>query len=95
MFKWKPRDRITIDFQVYNKADLYIQERGRLIHETRLCRGEFPDGTIVECDYGDLGWNVVKIRTDKTYPNNRRTYLRTIVNLREDIRLEEFYALTA
>jgi hypothetical protein len=95
MFKWKPRDRITIDFQVYNKADLYIQERGRLIHETRLHKGEFPDGTIVECDYGDLGWSVVKVRTDKTYPNNRRTYLRTIVNLREDIRLEEFYALVS
>jgi len=34
---------------------------------------------------------VEKIRTDKTYPNNRRTYFRTLVNLRENIRIEEFY----
>ena len=94
MFKWKPRDRITIDFQVYNQTDLYIQERGRLIHETTMHRDkgmEYTDGTIIECEYGDLGWGAIKVRTDKTYPNNRRTYLRTLVNLRENIKLEEFF----
>lgn len=97
MFKWKPRERITIDFSVQNGEELYIQERGRLIHGAYMTSREkkYPDGTIVECDYSDLGWRVVKVREDKTYPNNRRTFFRTLVNLREDIQLKEFYDLFA
>jgi hypothetical protein len=92
MFKWKPREHITIDFQIAGGTKLYIQERGRLIQEAELhlTKEFYPDGTIVECGYGDVGWYVVKVRTDKTYPNNRRTFMRTIVNLREDIKREEF-----
>ena len=91
LFKWKPREHITIDFSIHNGKELYIQERGRLIYEASLQHEQtLPDGTIVECDYGPVGWRVVKVRTDKTYPNNRRTFLRTIVNLREDIQLKEF-----
>lgn len=91
LFKWKPREHITIDFLIKRNTDLYIQERGRLIHEASILQKEtYPDDTIVECDYGPDGWRVVKVRTDKTYPNNRRTFLRTIVNLREDIQRSEF-----
>lgn len=90
MFKWKPFEKITIDFLVRDGKDLYIQERGELIRQAELHKGVFPDGTIVECLYGDLGWTPVKIRTDKTYPNNRRTYFRTLVNLREKISIHEF-----
>lgn len=90
MFKWKPRDRITIDFLVRGR-DLYIQERGQLVAEcTMHTRHTFPPDTIIECEYGDLGWTPVKIRTDKTYPNNRRTFFRTIVNIKENIMREEF-----
>jgi hypothetical protein len=32
---------------------------------------------------------VEKVRTDKTHANNRRTYFRTMVNLREDIQVGE------
>ena len=95
LFKWKPRHLITIDFCVMNGKDLCIQERGGgLRKEAELHTGEhYMEGTIVECDYRQLGWTPVKVRTDKTYPNNRRTYDRTIVNLREDIRLQEFYSV--
>jgi hypothetical protein len=90
MFKWKPRDRITIDFLVRG-TDLYIQERGQLIKEAAInMPHKYPADTIIECDYRELGWTPVKVRTDKTYPNNRRTFLRTLVNLREDIKREEF-----
>lgn len=93
MFKWKPRDRITIDFQLKNGTELFVQDRGELYKEAALHlrhqRKDLPDGSIVECGYGDLGWFVEKVRTDKTYANNRRTYFRTIVNIRENIQLSE------
>ena len=93
MFKWKPRDRITIDFQIKNGIELWVQERGEPYKEAELHvrnrRIDLEDGTVVECGYGDLGWFVEKIRTDKTHANNRRTYFRTCVNLRENIQVEE------
>ena len=93
MFKWKPRERITIDFYLKLGRELWVQERGEPYKEAELHarnqRRDLPDGTIVECGYGELGWFVEKIRTDKTHANNRRTYFRTCVNLRENIQLEE------
>ena len=94
MFKWKPRERITIDFCIRNGSELFVQDKGIPYKEANLhlhnARRDLADGTIVECGYGDLGWFVEKIRTDKTHANNRRTYFRTIVNIREGIELEEF-----
>jgi hypothetical protein len=94
MFKWKPHERITIDFCLQNGKELFVQDRGEPYKEAELhMRNQRPDlanGTIVECGYGDLGWFVEKIRTDKTHPNNRRTYFRTLVNLREKIIVSEF-----
>lgn len=93
MFKWKPINRITIDFQIKNGCELWVQDRGEPYKEAELHspnrRPDLADGTIVECGYGELGWFVEKIRTDKTHANNRRTYFRTCVNLRENIQLEE------
>lgn len=98
MFKWKPRERITIDFLLKNGCELFVQDKGELYKEAELHlssrRPEFPDGTIVECGYGELGWFVEKTRTDKTYPNNRRTYFRTCINLREAIQLHEMTCTT-
>lgn len=95
LFKWKPRNRITIDFSVRNGSELCVQDRGTEYKEAELHRQQkYPDGTILECGYGHLGWFVEKIRTDKTYANNRRTYFRTLVNIREDIQLQEFGTCT-
>jgi len=95
MFKWKPRERITVDFCLQNGNELFVQDRGEPFKEaelhTRNQRPDLADGTIVECGYGDLGWFVEKIRTDKTHANNRRTYFRTLVNIRENIQLQDLY----
>lgn len=93
MFKWKPRERITIDFCLQNGRELFVQDRGEPYKEAELHRGpsNLPDGTIVECGYGDLGWYIEKVRTDKTHANNRRTYFRTLVNIRENIQLQDLY----
>ena len=95
MFKWKPRERITIDFDLRNGRDLFVQDKGVPYMEAELhlhnTRNDLPNGTIVECGYGDLGFFVEKVRTDKTHANNRRTYFRTLVNLRENILEHEFF----
>ena len=97
MFKWKPRERITIDFELKNGSQLFVQDRGIPYKESELHlqnrRPDLPDGTIVECGYGELGWWVEKVRTDKTHANNRRTYFRTIINIRENIQVSEFMGL--
>jgi hypothetical protein len=93
MFKWKPKNRITIDFHIKNGYELWVQDRGEPYKEAELHllnrRLDLADGTICECGYGETGWFVEKIRTDKNHANNRRTYFRTCVNLRENIQLEE------
>ena len=97
MFKWKPRERITIDFEIRNGVELFVQDRGTPYKESELnlknMRKELPDGAIVECGYGELGWFVEKIRTDKKHANNRRTYFRTCINIRENIQFPEFVGL--
>jgi hypothetical protein len=90
MFKWKPRAHITIDFMLRDNI-LHVQEQGHFLRVTTMYPpSNLVNGTILECGYGATGWYVTRIRTDKTYPNNKRTYLRTIVNLQEDIQLVEF-----
>ena len=105
MFKWKPRDLNTIDFQVKwhgSRCALYVQEKGALVFES-----EIPDptpfmeilkeDTIVECTYMKdeypMWWKPMGVRADKTYPNSRFTFYRTLVNIKEDIQWNEFVRL--
>lgn len=105
MFKWKPRDKNTVDFQVKHrpngKCGLYVQEKGTLIFESELTPEKVEswvsENDIVECRYmiddTPMWWKPVGLRRDKTYPNSRRTFYRTMVNVREDIQWEEFTRL--
>lgn len=86
MFKWKPLDRITIDFFVDTNKNLCIQNR--IIQKNFECK---TSNCIVECSFDGTKWNMVKFRTDKSHPNNLRTYERTLVNIRENIQMSEFF----
>lgn len=99
LFKWKPNNTIDFLVQPYGDVDgrimygLYIQGGYMIKPLTRECAmnkqpREF-DGKIVECEYGKTGWSIIKIRDDKTYPNNKRTFDRTLVNIKENIQLTE------
>jgi len=112
MFKWKPLEKNTVDFQVVPSIremeygyDLYVQERGKLLCEARVPQDlvephwkPIMDAgkdhcLILECEYiqGDPNfWRPVGIRRDKTMPNARRTFQRTLVNIEEDIQWNEF-----
>lgn len=100
-FKWKPKHLNTIDFAVRPDGTitcLWIQNES-IMPLTRVnAQGKDPkeyEGKIVECEYGKNGWSVMKIRTDKDHPNNKRTYDRTLVNIRENIQLEELFVYIA
>jgi len=79
---------------------LYVQEKGKLYFESEIPLNRisdelwFEDEAIVECMYmsheSPMWWKPLKRRRDKTHPNNRRTFYRTIVNLKEDIKMKEF-----
>jgi hypothetical protein len=103
LFKWKPREHITIDFLVSvdehedgaPMASLWLQGPTYVMP---LSRHNAMDrdpcsfsNVIVECAYGETGWHIIKERPDKTHPNNKRTYERTLVNLRENIQPSEFF----
>ena len=108
MFKWKPRDANTIDFQFkkgYQKWNMYVAEKGQLIFESEVFENQMDpellrdlkEDSIVECHYVHWEfprwWRPLLIRKDKTHPNNRRTFYRTLKNISEDIQLIEFERL--
>ena len=79
---------------------LYVQEKGKMFFESEIPFNRmedepwFEDGAIVECKYitweEPMWWKPIKRRFDKTHPNNRRTFYRTIVNIKENIQMKEF-----
>jgi len=87
MFKWKPMERITVDFKVHEG---YMCIWDRLQGLIKVQKTSAKDGTILECKYVSGEWVPEKIRVDKDMPNNRRTMMRTLVNIKEDIKVSEF-----
>jgi len=92
MFKWKPLKHITIDFMMRG-GTLSIQDGSPITNDTHTWYTNEMEGKIVECEFRDGEWRFVKMRPDKDFANNRRTFERTMVNIYEDIKFEEFLRL--
>jgi hypothetical protein len=86
MFKWKPLERITVDFKTH-QGNYCIWDSGKLV-KVQEAKG-VKEGMVVECEWKGM-WVPVKYREDKDTPNNRRTMMRTMVNIRENILVTEF-----
>ena len=100
LMKWEP-SRETPGFKPGTPAwRLYVQEKGKMYFESEIPFNRiedepwFEDGAIVECKYitheEPMWWRPLKRRMDKTHPNNRRTFYRTIVNIKENVQMKEF-----
>jgi hypothetical protein len=100
MMKWEPTRETPGYTPGPPRWRLYVQERGKLMFESEIPHDKvedhswFEDGAIVECMYmgwdEPMWWKPLKRRYDKTHPNNRRTFYRTIVNIKENIKMKEF-----
>ena len=104
MFKWKPEGHHTIDFLAKvskNKKEhiLYCWNRGKnkkfaVTKNITLNNEIIPNGTVVEynCEIKKEGYNFIpiRLRTDKPHGNSLLTVEKTILNIRENIKREEF-----
>ena len=78
--------------------DMFIQEKGELVFETHLSRKGLPKKwekilqkgpAILECSWVNETWCPVRHRTDKTLPNGRYCFYRTLTNINENIQDDE------
>ena len=100
LMKWEP-SRETPGFKPGRPTwRLYVQEKGKLYLEGEIPPDKADDipilenGAILECMYMErdtpMWWKPLLKREDKDYPNNRRTFYRTLVNITEDIKMTDF-----
>jgi hypothetical protein len=102
MFKWKEGLNNTVDFSLGKDRSphtAYVMKNGRsyllhnvMIHVPSQFTRVVSAGSIVECEYvSERRWSVIRLRDDKTKPNSHLTYIKTLLNIKEDIQLSEFY----
>ena len=83
--------------------DMFIQEKGELIFQTHLNKQDLEEhwvdvidsnqDVILECKYENGKWLPFRHRSDKTYPNSRYVYYRTLTNIQEDIQESELLSI--
>ena len=98
MFKLKFGNRHTVDFLVgRNGRDLLVFDHGRHACVAQLAPNVYGvEGSIVECEpAADGWWAVVGVRTDKTTANDRVTYEKTLLNMREKLTWDSIAPLFA
>jgi mRNA-capping enzyme len=99
MFKWKRPSEHTVDFSVrLSDGTLFLQDKGVPTQAACLVAPpdpSVPDGSICECACVDPRkslWKFVKVRVDKTYPNDVNTFQGTMRSIEENLDLPELAA---
>lgn len=105
MFKWKDASKHTIDFLVLQDGgeallslNLYDSLNKKMRKAAMLRTPAIGDhvivpDNIVECKLEKAQWKPFLLRTDKSHPNDLETFRRTLNNIKENIKLEEFSEL--
>lgn len=104
LFKWKRPCDHTVDFSLRALDGALLaceagqQGKGVLVECGRLVESPsvpVSDGAICECKCVDpvqSAWTFVKVRTDKTYPNDTVTFQKTMKNIHEGLDLPELFS---
>lgn len=103
MFKWKDAAMHTVDFMIAPNNELRVYGGhgqcvgvAHLVEEDLAVVDLLPMYTIVECKVVDacLGrWKLLKVRHDKSHPNDQMTYERTLLSIQDAITLKELEAV--
>ncbi|KAI6220636.1 MRNA-capping enzyme [Aphelenchoides fujianensis] len=86
LLKWKPQDLSTIDFLLQIRKEekrgqipeyqgyLYVLGRAEPFGQMKPLKAHLPyNGKIVECQWVNNQWKILRERTDKSHPNAWRT----------------------
>ncbi len=99
-FKIIDKNNLYNAYVSHNQKDLLYATHEKNSEEGNKFREElekigFKSGSIVECSYNDKteSYKPIMIRYDKAHPNSLYTVDKTILNIKEDIKLEEFVNL--
>lgn len=89
LLKWKANQLHTVDFKV-EKGKLMVLSKSRLVEKGSLHPSdEASEGAVVECRLDGEQWRVVKVREDKTAPNDQFVLGKTVLNIQENIQRDE------
>ena len=76
---------ITLFAKIHNSTEV-----GKLFINKTKKLDNYKNECILECEYSDKNFIPLLIRTDKTHPNSLRTIEKTLFNINEDIKLNDF-----
>jgi hypothetical protein len=95
-YKLKPYGTHTIDFVILDAAGtigIYDPDvkRNVPIGKIDMTKQLFLIGTIVECVYEHNRWHALHARLDKNQSNDKLTYSKTLLNIKENIKIDELF----
>lgn len=97
LFKFKPFGGAaahTVDF-LYAGGSLAVFDAGRHVPVGKLASTPPPpEGSVVECKYDPVtqSWHSVGVRCDKTTANDKFTFDKTMLNIRENLGIDDVAA---